>query len=96
MSTRGCRGFRINKSAYIINLDTQELAIYRSFNTTKHVKNGGRCAKYTVDDRPQNGKRYCGVTLLQKVPLSEIRHMPLDQIKEWSKTLEETIYGSRN
>lgn len=82
--------------AYIINLDTQELEIYRGFNKRKYVRNGGRYAKYTVDERPLNGKRYYGVTLLQRIPLTDIRHMPLEQIREWCKTLEETIHGSRN
>lgn len=82
--------------AYIINVDTGELEIYRGFNTRKYVKGGGRYARFTLDDNPQRGKRYYGVTLLATLGLSEIRQMTPEAIKHWCNVLENSVYGARN
>lgn len=82
--------------AYIINVDTGELEIYRGFNTRKHVKGGGRYARFTVDDNPQKGKRYYGITLLATLGLSEIRGMTPEAIKHWCDALEKSVYEVRN
>jgi len=78
--------------AYIINLDTRELEIYRGYNKQKNVKNGGRYAKYTVDE----DKSYYGVTLLATLSLSDIRNMTEEAIKVYCQALEEAVYTRTN
>jgi len=82
--------------AYIINVDKGELEIYRGFNTKKHVKGGGRYCRFSVDDNPQRGNKYYGVTILATLKLSEIREMTPEAIKQWCEALEKSVYEGRN
>lgn len=82
--------------AYIINVDTLELEIYKGFNTRKYVKNGGRYAKYCLDEKPVCGKKYYGVTLLATLKLSDIRTMTLEEIKVFCSATEESVYNRNN
>lgn len=53
--------------AYIINLDTKKLEIYKGFNKNPNAK--GRYADhYAYDD----DHRYCGVALVKEIPLNKI------------------------
>ena len=53
--------------AYIINLDTKKLEIYKGFNKNPNAK--GRYANhYAYDD----DKRYCGIALVKEIPLNKI------------------------
>lgn len=78
--------------AYIINIDSRELEIYRGYNKQKNLKNGGRYAKYTVDE----DKRYYGVTILATLSLSDIRNMTEEAIKVYCQALEEAVYTRTN
>ena len=53
--------------AYIINLDTKKLEFYKGYNKNTNAR--GRYAnKYAFED----DKRYCGVALVNQIPLSKI------------------------
>lgn len=81
--------------AYIINTDSGELEIYRGFNDKKYVINGGRYAKYSLDDG-KNRSKYYGVALLATLKFSDIRTMTEENIKHWCEALQKSIYESRN
>lgn len=69
--------------AYIINIDTGILEIYRGFNKNKNAK--GRYAYKTVDKE----KRYYGVELIEELPLIDIRVYTYNQIKDYCIQLEQ-------
>lgn len=82
--------------AYILNVDEGTLEIYRGFNKRKYVRDGGRYARYSLDDNATSGKRYYGVTLLATLKFSDIRGMTPEGIKHWCEALQESIYRARN
>lgn len=55
--------------AYIINLDTNCLEIYRGFN--KDANGNGRYAQYTISSDEE--EPYYGVVLLMEIPIDEIK-----------------------
>ncbi len=81
--------------AYIINLDTKELEIYKGFNKDKKGK-GRYASKYIAPERKGEKVEYYGVTLLTSMKLSEIRNMPEEAIKVFCEALEESVYNRNN
>jgi len=77
--------------AYIVNLDTQELEIYRGSNRDKNAK--GRYAKLDDGDNSRRKKNrigsYYGVLLLASIPFSQIGALTDDKIKCLTEELEE-------
>jgi len=68
--------------AYIINLDTSVLEIYKGFNKNKNAK--GRYARNwdkTNEKEKENSDVYYGVELLKEIPLDEIREIAKDEDK---------------
>jgi hypothetical protein len=74
--------------AYIINIDTEELEVYRGLNKRKHVKNGGRYANYGVDD---TRRKYYGVVLISTLKFSQIKKMTEEEIKLFCTALDESV-----
>ena len=81
--------------AYIINLDTQELEIYKGFNKNKKGK-GRYASKFIAPDRIGEKVEYYGVTLLTTMKLSDIRNMSEESIKVFCQALEESVYNRNN
>ena len=60
--------------AYIVNLDTEKLEVFRGFNQDRHAP--GRYARLLVSDN--NG--YRGVALIRQIPFANIQNSSLDDI----------------
>jgi len=70
--------------AYIINLDSGKLEIYKGYNKDPNAK--GRYAHLFDEDQVNN--EYYGVALLLKLPFDKIKSMTEDQIEKLCDIIE--------
>ena len=63
--------------AYIINLDTEELEIYKGF-----VKEPPKESRYYDPDFELDGDSYYPVELVKKVPFVECRHFDMEKLED--------------
>lgn len=67
--------------AYIINLDSMKLEVYKGWNKNKSAK--GRYAKFET-----KGEEYCGVELIKEVNLVDVHKMDDKQIEKLMQELD--------
>ena len=62
--------------AYIVNLDSEKLEVYRGFNKDPHAS--GRYSRKSVDRHSE----FNGVTLIKDIPVSDIQKESIDTLIE--------------